>query len=149
MTTQRQASSFQAPKRELKVVLAIAGVAVVAVLSLCTIVASAVGIGQDDDGPLSDPVDVATTAVATRTPTATTTVASLAPTTTTSAPQTSAPPPVEEPPPAEPTEEDEPEDVYYANCTEARAAGAAPLRRGEPGYRSGLDRDDDGVACET
>jgi hypothetical protein len=30
----------------------------------------------------------------------------------------------------------------------ARAAGAAPLRVGEPGYRSGLDRDSDGVACE-
>jgi hypothetical protein len=39
-------------------------------------------------------------------------------------------------------------DAYYANCTEARAAGAAPILRGEPGYRSGLDRDDDGVACE-
>lgn len=39
-------------------------------------------------------------------------------------------------------------DVYYANCTEARNAGAAPILRGEPGYRSGLDRDDDGVACE-
>jgi hypothetical protein len=39
-------------------------------------------------------------------------------------------------------------DVYYQNCSEARAAGAAPLRRGDPGYRSGLDRDHDGVACE-
>jgi Excalibur calcium-binding domain len=39
-------------------------------------------------------------------------------------------------------------DVYYANCTAARAAGAAPLYRGEPGYRAALDRDDDGVACE-
>jgi hypothetical protein len=38
--------------------------------------------------------------------------------------------------------------VYYANCAAARAAGAAPLYRGEPGYRSGLDRDGDGVACE-
>jgi hypothetical protein len=38
--------------------------------------------------------------------------------------------------------------VYYQNCTEARAAGAAPLYEGEPGYRSGLDRDHDGVACE-
>jgi hypothetical protein len=51
-------------------------------------------------------------------------------------------PPVQ-PPPAAPAE------AYYANCSEARAAGAAPLHRGEPGYRSGLDRDDDGVACET
>lgn len=38
--------------------------------------------------------------------------------------------------------------AYYSNCSEARAAGAAPLYVGEPGYRSGLDRDDDGVACE-
>ncbi|GAB2511919.1 excalibur calcium-binding domain-containing protein [Nocardia heshunensis] len=39
-------------------------------------------------------------------------------------------------------------DVYYKNCTEARDAGAAPIRKGEPGYRSALDRDNDGVACE-
>lgn len=42
-----------------------------------------------------------------------------------------------------------PASVYYANCAAARAAGAAPLYRGvSPGYRSGLDRDGDGVACE-
>ncbi|WP_020389598.1 excalibur calcium-binding domain-containing protein [Kribbella catacumbae] len=40
------------------------------------------------------------------------------------------------------------EDVYYANCSEVRAAGAAPIHRGEPGYSSKLDRDNDGVACE-
>jgi len=39
--------------------------------------------------------------------------------------------------------------VYYANCSEARAAGAAPIRRGEPGYASHLDRDNDGVACDS
>jgi hypothetical protein len=38
--------------------------------------------------------------------------------------------------------------TYYANCSEARAAGAAPLRRGERGYRPAMDRDNDGVACE-
>ena len=38
--------------------------------------------------------------------------------------------------------------VYYANCTEVRNAGAAPIYRGQPGYRSALDRDGDGVACE-
>ena len=38
--------------------------------------------------------------------------------------------------------------AYYANCAAAKAAGAAPLRRGQPGYRAGLDRDNDGVACE-
>lgn len=39
-------------------------------------------------------------------------------------------------------------DTYYANCSAVRAAGQAPLHRGEPGYRAGLDRDNDGVACE-
>ncbi|WP_433163175.1 excalibur calcium-binding domain-containing protein [Kribbella sp. CA-247076] len=38
--------------------------------------------------------------------------------------------------------------VYYANCAAVRAAGKAPLYRGQPGYASHLDRDDDGVACE-
>jgi hypothetical protein len=41
-----------------------------------------------------------------------------------------------------------PADVHYANCTAAREAGAAPLLRGEPGYRDAMDRDGDGVACE-
>ena len=36
----------------------------------------------------------------------------------------------------------------YANCAAARAAGAAPVRRGEPGYGPHLDRDNDGVGCE-
>jgi hypothetical protein len=38
--------------------------------------------------------------------------------------------------------------AYYRYCDEARAAGAAPLYRGQAGYRSELDRDGDGVACE-
>lgn len=38
--------------------------------------------------------------------------------------------------------------VYYANCAEVVAAGAAPLHSGSAGYRSGLDGDGDGVACE-
>lgn len=38
--------------------------------------------------------------------------------------------------------------VYYRNCAAARAAGAAPLRRGQPGYRPEMDGDGDGVACE-
>jgi hypothetical protein len=36
----------------------------------------------------------------------------------------------------------------FANCAEARAAGAAPVRRGEPGYGPHLDRDNDGIGCE-
>lgn len=38
--------------------------------------------------------------------------------------------------------------AYYRNCDAARAAGAAPIYRGEPGYRAALDRDGDGIACE-
>ncbi|MGV0871095.1 excalibur calcium-binding domain-containing protein [Mycolicibacterium sp. XJ879] len=38
--------------------------------------------------------------------------------------------------------------AYYPNCAAARAAGAAPILAGQPGYRSGLDGDNDGVACE-
>ncbi len=36
----------------------------------------------------------------------------------------------------------------YASCAQARAAGAAPLYEGDPGYNPRLDRDKDGVACE-
>lgn len=36
----------------------------------------------------------------------------------------------------------------FANCAEASAAGAAPVRRGDPGYGPHLDRDNDGVGCE-
>lgn len=36
----------------------------------------------------------------------------------------------------------------FKNCTEARAAGAAPVRIGEPGYGPHLDRDGDGIGCE-
>lgn len=38
--------------------------------------------------------------------------------------------------------------VYFRSCREAWAAGYAPMYRGEPGYRSGLDGDSDGIACE-
>ncbi|WP_446686280.1 excalibur calcium-binding domain-containing protein [Paenibacillus chartarius] len=38
--------------------------------------------------------------------------------------------------------------MSFANCTEANKAGLFNIRRGEPGYGSKLDRDDDGVACE-
>lgn len=41
-----------------------------------------------------------------------------------------------------------PRDRPFANCAEARAAGAAPVLRGEPGYGPHLDRDNDGVGCE-
>ena len=37
---------------------------------------------------------------------------------------------------------------YWRGCDDARAAGTAPIYRGEPGYREGLDGDYDGIACE-
>lgn len=39
-------------------------------------------------------------------------------------------------------------DRAFANCAAARAAGATPVRRGEPGYGPHLDRDGDGIGCE-
>lgn len=36
----------------------------------------------------------------------------------------------------------------FSSCKEAKAAGAAPLYVGSPGYSPSLDRDGDGVACE-
>lgn len=77
------------------------------------------------------------------------------PTTQAPEPTTQAPKPTTQAPKPKPTQvtqppetaEPEPE-VYYANCTAVRAAGADPIRRGDPGYGSHLDRDGDGVACE-
>lgn len=36
----------------------------------------------------------------------------------------------------------------FRNCREARAADAAPVRVGDPGYAPRLDRDGDGIGCE-
>jgi Protein of unknown function (DUF1524)/Excalibur calcium-binding domain len=41
-----------------------------------------------------------------------------------------------------------PGSVSYANCTAVRAAGAAPIHRGDPGWRDAFDRDGDGIGCE-
>ena len=38
--------------------------------------------------------------------------------------------------------------IQYAGCNEVRAAGKAPLHAGQPGYRSEMDGDGDGIACE-
>lgn len=50
--------------------------------------------------------------------------------------------------PVRPVREAPEAQVYYSGCNEVRAAGLAPLFRGQPGYRSGMDGDDDGIACE-
>ncbi|MFJ3030832.1 DUF1524 domain-containing protein [Rothia terrae] len=67
------------------------------------------------------------------------------------APVEQAPAPAEEPAPVQQAPVQEapaPAQAAYANCTEARNAGVAPLYFGSPGYSSKLDRDGDGVACE-
>lgn len=132
------------------------------------IVLAALGSFGSEDGP--EPVtvvdaDQTTTTVAALTtttilPTTTTTAApttttTVPPTTTTTAPPTTtttAPPPpppptTTAPPPPPPTTVAQ-SSTYYANCSAARAAGAAPVHRGDPGYGSHLDRDNDGVGCE-
>jgi hypothetical protein len=75
------------------------------------------------------------TPVATPTPTTT-------PTTAPSTPPPVMPPATTQPPVSQPTS------VYYRNCDAARAAGAAPIYSGQPGYGRHLDRDGDGVGCE-
>jgi len=40
------------------------------------------------------------------------------------------------------------EDYRFRSCAAARAAGAAPMRRGSANYNPNLDGDGDGVACE-
>lgn len=40
------------------------------------------------------------------------------------------------------------EPAFFPNCSAARAAGAAPVKAGQPGYSRRLDRDGDGVGCE-
>lgn len=37
----------------------------------------------------------------------------------------------------------------FKNCTEVKAAGKAPIHTGDPGFSAKLDRDGDGVACES
>jgi hypothetical protein len=90
--------------------------------------------------PVTTPARSAPTTTTT-TPVPTTPSASTTPTTVTAskAPTTPAPTVVPSTSPA---------DVVYQNCAEVRAAGKAPLHRGDPGYSSALDRNGDGVACE-
>lgn len=40
-------------------------------------------------------------------------------------------------------------DPPYSSCADARADGASNIQQGDPGYSSKLDRDGDGVACES
>ena len=103
----------------------------VGIVALLVVIGGVVGLTR-----VSAPPAAAVAAVPTRVAAAPSTVATVAdrPTLAPSrkaAPSTTPKPPV----------------VYYKNCGVALAEGAAPIERGEPGYRSGLDPDGDGVAC--
>jgi len=117
------------------------------VLTLTAIVLSSGGCGSSGtESGTTTTVGASTTAPSSTTTStaATTTTAAPAtvPTTVPRAVPTVRAPAATQPAPALPV-------VSYSNCDEVRAAGKAPLLRGQPGYRSGLDRDNDGIACDT
>ena len=39
--------------------------------------------------------------------------------------------------------------IHFKNCKEAKAKGYKNIKKGEPGYAGHLDRDRDGIACES
>ena len=114
------------------------------------------GGGDDDEPPQlrvadQEPAQVASPSPAEEsTPTPTRTPRNTPTSTPTPEPTATPVPPTPTPVPPTPTPTPRPaqSNVYYRNCDEARAAGAAPIYRGEPGYRPALDRDGDGIACE-
>jgi len=114
--------------------------------------------GSDGPRALSAPVTVTVTVPVFPSPTAVPlpapTPAPVAPAPVTTAPRTTAPAarpvPLADPDPDRaPVVAPRPvaAPVYYKNCAAVQAAGAAPIRRGDPGYRSALDRDGDGEGC--
>ncbi len=154
-----QSQSMPTPKGRALVI----GVVVLGVLALlfvgCTATVATM-VATSSDGPTTPaaaPVESTTTSTSTTSTTSTTTTSTtLAPTTAAPAPAprpAPAPAPAPRPAPAPapqpaPAPDPAPRSVSYANCTEARAAGPTPIYRGQPGYASHLDRDNDGVACE-
>ncbi len=111
---------------------------------------AACGAGEDSAEPANagntttTVVDVTTTVAPVEPPTTEPPPPPTTATPTTATPATARPRPTTTEAPAS-----VPSDNSYANCSEAKAAGAAPISRGEPGYSSSLDRDDDGIACES
>lgn len=50
--------------------------------------------------------------------------------------------------PAKPTTSQSEPRPYYTNCAQVERETNGPLMRGEPGYRTGLDKDGNGIACD-
>jgi Excalibur calcium-binding domain len=97
----------------------------VGIVGLLVVIGGALGMSRESAPPAQ------AVAVAAPSSTVQATIAAAQPTVTPSAARTTPKPPA----------------VYYKNCGVALAEGAAPIQKGEPGYRTGLDPDGDGVAC--
>lgn len=135
------------------------GCLILLVLLLGGLIRACSGGGEDEtpaatQSVLGTPTTTSTTSVRwTPSPTPTPTTRTPAPTTTSRPAGTPKPRPNPQPDPDpnrdshRTTDPAPPASVYYKNCDAVRAAGAAPIRRGDPGYRPGLDRDGDGVGC--
>lgn len=50
---------------------------------------------------------------------------------------------------ADPTPTTTASSTYYKNCSDAASQGVYNIAQSDPGYRSALDRDGDGIACES
>jgi hypothetical protein len=140
------------------------GCGCLALLALLVVggIANACGGGEEPESRPSYLAPLTTTATLMPTPAPTTASSGRASPTRVAAPTTAAtsttptgdpdprprPQPQPQPQPQDDDDSGSSGSVYYPNCTAARAAGAAPIRAGEPGYRSALDRNNDGVACE-
>ena len=57
--------------------------------------------------------------------------------------------PVATPRQTAPSPQPAPSGPNFSSCKEARAAGYSHMRRGQPGYSQALDRDNDGIACDS
>jgi cell division septation protein DedD len=138
----------------------VARVVIWSAIAVALIIAVPAGVQAARDA-LPDPIDddsTTTSSSADTTPTteATTTTTRRPPTTavpTTAAPTTVSRRPATTAtlPAADPAPSDWSTDTPaggFANCDAARAAGAAPVYRGDPGFHQRLDRDRDGVGCE-
>lgn len=120
----------------------------------CFLVAVGIAAGSGGDSATQSPSadDAKQKASATSeliaTTTSTSSTSTTAPPPTTSAPTTEAPRVTSPPTTERAAAAAAAPSTYYANCTAARSAGVTPIKRGEPGYASHLDRDNDGIACE-
>lgn len=137
----------------------------VAVVAVLVLAGQCAGAGTPDQVPAASPTPTAVPVQpALAAPLPTTVPPVTAPPTTRPAPTTPRPAPTTTPAPqpeprpqprpqpqpaaSEGDDEDSSGSVSYKNCSAVRAAGADPIRRGDPGYGSHLDRDGDGVGCE-